>query len=127
MEVHIRILAILHIALAIVSIVAVVVILAAYGGPVGVLHMDSLDGNVTTFEGMVWTAIWIFWLLLAGPCAIAGMGLWRLRPWARPLTLILSIINLVNIPFGTLVAVYGFWAVTAQEVEPLFDAKLRRY
>jgi hypothetical protein len=126
MELHIRVLGYLHIALGVGAALAVIIILASYGGPMGVLHMGSLDGNQTTVEGTVWTGIWIFLLLIALPCIMAGQGLLRFQPWARPFTMVLSILNLINVPFGTAVAIYGFWAVTAPEVDPLFDERRRR-
>jgi hypothetical protein len=125
MELHIRILGYLYIAMGIAAVLAVAIILGAYRGPMGVLHMGSLDGNQTTDDGMIWTVVWVFWLVIAGPCLMAGQGLLGFKPWARPFTMVLSILNLANVPFGTLLSIYSFWACTTPEVEPLFEKKRR--
>jgi len=41
------------------------------------------------------------------PSIIAGIGLLRRQSWARVLSIVLSVIHLFNIPFGTALGVYG--------------------
>jgi len=58
--------------------------------------------------------------VLALPGIVAGIGLLQFRPWARILTLILSGFDLLHVPFGTLLGVYGFWVLLSRETEQLF-------
>jgi hypothetical protein len=36
------------------------------------------------------------------------------------LTIILSVIHLFSVPFGTALGIYGLWVLLQQETEPLF-------
>jgi hypothetical protein len=51
---------------------------------------------------------------------ITGIGLLRLRPWARIAGIVISIIGLKMIPFGTIVGVYGLWVLFSKDTERLF-------
>lgn len=50
-----------------------------------------------------------------------GVGLRRRRPWARPVALVLSVLNLFFLPFGTALAVYAFWVLLSNETRQTFD------
>lgn len=39
----------------------------------------------------------------------AGFGLLRMQPWARPIAIVVSMIQLFVIPFGTALSVLGLW------------------
>jgi len=51
---------------------------------------------------------------------IAGIGLLQFQPWARVLTIVLSVLYLIHVPFGTALGVYGLWALLSQDSERLF-------
>ena len=40
---------------------------------------------------------------------IAGFGLLRLQPWARPIAIAVSLIQLFVIPFGTALGILALW------------------
>lgn len=40
---------------------------------------------------------------------VAGFGLLRMQPWARPIAIVVSMIQLFVIPFGTALGVLGLW------------------
>jgi len=54
---------------------------------------------------------------------IAGIGLLQFRPWAQPVTIAVSILNLIHIPFGTAVGIYGLWVLFQDETKALMKAK----
>jgi cytochrome bd-type quinol oxidase subunit 2 len=58
-------------------------------------------------------------LLFAGACVAAGRGLRRRDHWARPLALLLSLINLLIVPFGTVLGAYGFWVLLRERSRQL--------
>jgi hypothetical protein len=70
--------------------------------------------------GITGAALGVFILLLSLPGVIAGFGLLKYKPWARILTIVLSALNLMNIPFGTIVGVYGLWVMLSDEGSRLF-------
>jgi len=59
-------------------------------------------------------------LIFSLPAIIAGIGLLKFRPWARILTIVLCAIDLVNVPIGTAIGIYGLWVLLSTQTEPLF-------
>jgi len=59
-------------------------------------------------------------LLRLRPSIIAGVGLLHFKPWARVLAIILSVIHLFSVPFGTALGIYGLWVLLQRETESLF-------
>ena len=49
--------------------------------------------------------------VLALPGIIGGWGLFTDRTWGKPVVLVLSVLQLANIPFGTALGIYSFWAL----------------
>jgi uncharacterized membrane protein (DUF2068 family) len=58
-------------------------------------------------------------LFLAGGVLgiIAGWGLLDRQPWARTLAIVLGVINLIHIPFGTALGIYTLWVLLPAESE----------
>jgi len=54
------------------------------------------------------------------PGLIAGIGLLKLRPWARILGIVVAVLYLIHIPFGTIVGIYGLWVLFNKDTERLF-------
>ena len=55
------------------------------------------------------------------PGLAAGYGLLKFKPWARILGIVLSALNLINIPLGTMLGAYGLWVLFSSDTERLFD------
>jgi len=70
--------------------------------------------------GFTGVALGVFMLMLSVPGIIAGAGLLKYRPWARILTIVLSALNLMNIPIGTILGVYGLWVMLSEDGSRLF-------
>jgi hypothetical protein len=49
------------------------------------------------------------------PNLAAGIGLLCCKPWSRRVVVIARIVNLLNLPFGPLLAGYGLWTVVQKE------------
>jgi uncharacterized SAM-binding protein YcdF (DUF218 family) len=60
---------------------------------------------------------------LSAPGLIAGIGLLTFKPWASTLTIIVSALHLLNIPFGTALGIYGLWILLKDETKALIKAK----
>ncbi len=63
-----------------------------------------------------------FFLILALPQIIGGIGLMRKREWGRILILIVSFFHLLSFPLGTALAVYSFVILLKEETVKLFAA-----
>ena len=61
--------------------------------------------------GIIGFSVGALLVVLGGPGLAAGYGLLHRKPWARMLALVLGILNLVNIPIGTVMGVYTLWVL----------------
>lgn len=122
---HVRILGYLHIVFGALGILGAVAVLVVFGGIAGIVGLASNrdpDALVAVpVLGILGAAIAILVLLLSLPGLIAGAGLLKFRPWARILTIVLSVLNLLNVPIGTALGVYGFWVLLRPDTEALFQ------
>jgi len=71
--------------------------------------------------GIIGCLIFVFVMLVSIPGLIAGVGLLKLRPWARILGIVISAVNILNFPFGTALGVYGLWVLLSTETIALFE------
>ena len=121
---HVKVLGILFIALGLLGLVGVLVIALVFGGAAGIVSVAADDPEATAIAvpilGTVGTAIGVFILIISLPDIVAGIGLLERRPWARILGIVLSLLGLLNFPFGTAVGAYGLWVLFSPETEALF-------
>lgn len=120
MDEHIKILGILYTAFSALGLIAGLIVFVAITGG-GLISGNEAAITITSIVG---TAIAGILLLLSAPGIIGGMGLLKRQSWARVLVLVLGIINLLNIPFGTALGIYTIWVLTNKETEALFAAQL---
>ncbi|HEX4773538.1 MAG TPA: hypothetical protein VH351_22090 [Bryobacteraceae bacterium] len=52
---------------------------------------------------------------------VAGWGLLTWKNWARILTIVLGVLNLINFPFGTALGIYTLWVLLPAESEKEFQ------
>jgi hypothetical protein len=118
---HVKILAILNIVWGGLLVVAAVIVFAVMGGVAGLISRDVTgDAQAAPVVGFIGLCVAVFLLVLSAPSIIAGVGLLKFQPWARILTIILSALHLLNIPFGTALGIYGLWVLLNAQTEPLF-------
>jgi hypothetical protein len=124
METHVKVLGVLHIVLAAFGLLAALVIVLATGTIAGIIGTSGDPDARTAIPilGLAGGALATFLVLLSVPGLVAGWGLLNLRPWARVLTVVLSVLLLVHVPFGTVVGIYGLWVLLSKQTEPLFAA-----
>ncbi|MBE3072319.1 MAG: hypothetical protein IMZ67_05030 [Acidobacteria bacterium] len=88
---------------------------AASGEPGARIAASFLAGLFLTLSvlGLLWGAVHLW-------CAFA---LQRGRDWARPIGIVLGILDLVVLPFGTALGAYGLWVLTHRDVRAAFAAE----
>ena len=118
MRSHVQAVAWLHIGLGLLGILGAVVIFLTIAG--GGLLSGELEAIAVT--GTIATVVATFIFLISVPGIIAGWGLLKYRPWARLLTLVVAVFELLNVPFGTLLGVYSFWVLLNERTKPLFSS-----
>ena len=124
MQSHVRILGILHIVFGALGILIGLGLLALFGGIAGVVGMNagSDDAAIAVpILGGIGGLIFLFTAAVSIPGIIAGMALLSYKPWARILTIIISILDLIQFPFGTALGFYGIWVLFSREGQALFE------
>ena len=103
---HVRILGWLHVALGIFDLLlgmAAFGIMSGIGVASGDPHAFGVMSLIGGFAGAVM-------LVMAIPNLLCGIGLLRnWGGWVIVLAVILGLINVMNVPVGTAIAVYTFW------------------
>jgi hypothetical protein len=115
-EKHITILGMLHIARG-----AIVLLLGMLGfgffAGIGVLSGDATAMGIL---GLIGTLAIVFMSVIAIPSILAGAGLLQRREWGRILALVVGILSLIDIPFGTALGVYTLWALMNDDIKKVF-------
>lgn len=111
MERHINVVAALQIAYSILGLLIAGVIFAVF-------HLigdfvDDQEANLVL--GIIANVVMVASLVLSIPGILAGLGLYKRKEWARILTLIISVLNLISFPLGTALGVYSIWALVQPE------------
>lgn len=122
---HVRILGWLNIVLGGLGLLGAAVVFLVFGGIAGIVgiagHHDPDAARVAIpVLGILGTVIPFIIALLSLPGIIVGVGLLRFQGWARILGIILSALNLLHVPIGTLLGIYGLWVLLQPETERLF-------
>jgi hypothetical protein len=113
MATHVRILGILHIVFGVMGLLFALVLLLIFGGVAGVVRMSDQgpDAQVAVpILAAIGTFVFFVLLILSLPGIIAGIGLLQFRPWARILTIVLSALELMSVPFGTAIDLWSLGA-----------------
>jgi|SRR5579871_372092 len=121
---HVKILGILHIIYAGLVILAGVGVLFVMGGIasiVGISDHSSEAAAAGPILGVIGAGIFFFLMLMSLPGLIGGFGLMRFQPWARILVIVLSAFELISVPFGTALGIYGLWVLLNGETERMFQ------
>jgi hypothetical protein len=124
METHVKVLAVLHIAMGALGVLGACVLMAIFGGAAGIVGAtgDPDARLAVPIIGITGMALVLFVLVRSLPGLFIGIGLLKFRSWARIGGIVLSIFDLILFPFGTVVGVYGLWVLFSKETEQLFGA-----
>jgi len=121
---HLTILAVLHFLLSAVGLFTAGIILVSTVAAGAVLGVQS-SPDVPAWTGMLVGTVGTIVALVFGALALPGLalayGLAKRRPWARPLGLVLGVIDLIHFPFGTIVGAYTLWAMLQSETTVLLN------
>jgi hypothetical protein len=120
----VKVLGVLYIALSALTLFAALFLAFAVGTASSIVDIaaEPQDAAVALpIIGVAGTALVVFLLAISLPGLITGIGLLKLQPWARIVGIVLSAINLINIPFGTVLGIYGLWVLLNKETEQMFS------
>lgn len=126
MESHVKLLGVLYIIFGVFGLFVALIVLAIFGGVAGLVRTTAGEGPGAAIGvpllGVVGGLLFLMLAVVSSPCVIAGVGLLKRREWARVLTIVLCVLNVFNIPLGTVLGIYGLWVLFHQQTVPLFQA-----
>ncbi len=67
------------------------------------------------FAPILFLGLGVLFLAIGGARAITGYGLLKVRSWGRVVALIMAFLMLLDLPFGTALAVYTLWVLLPAE------------
>jgi hypothetical protein len=121
-ETHVKALGVLHLVLGALGVLSALVLLLIFGGAAGIVGAtgDPEAHIAIPILGITGMALIVFVLARSLPGFIIGIGLLKHRSWARIGGIVLSIFDLIWVPFGTIVGIYGLWVLFSKDTERLF-------
>ena len=122
MDTHVKVLGVLHIALGALGLLGALLLIVVFGGAAGIVGASGDPDAAVALPiiGITGTALVVFVTALSLPGVIIGIGLVQFRSWARIGGLVLSVCDLIWIPFGTVLGVYGLWVLLSKDTERAF-------
>jgi hypothetical protein len=122
MDIHVKVLGALQIAFGVIGLLFAILMVFVFGGAAGIV---GASGNpdasfAVPIIGLTGMALVGFITVTSLPSLLVGVGLLKFRPWARIAGIVLSIVVLVMVPFGTIIGVYGLWVLFSRDTERLF-------
>ncbi len=125
MDRHVKILAVLNIVWGSLGLLGALILLAVFGSALGIIgaaaHNQAEAGVAIPIVGAVGAFIIFVILITSIPAIVAGIGLLRLASWGRIVGIIVSVLHLLNVPFGTALGIYGLWVLLSSESQHLFE------
>lgn len=127
MHTHIKVLGWLHIVAGIIGILIGLGVFAFFGGIAGLIGMtDDSEGRFVAIPimGALGGIVLVVMLVISIPGIIAGWGLVNFRSWSRVLGIVLSALHLLNVPFGTVLGIYGLWVLLNDQTTAILEGRL---
>ncbi len=125
MQTHVKVVAVAFIVFGALGVLAAMALMAVFGGAAGIVGASAdPEGAAIALPiiGLTGTFLTIFLFAVSVPLLITGFGLLSWRPWARVLGIVLCAIQLIHIPLGTLLGIYGLWVLLNNDTERLFSS-----
>jgi hypothetical protein len=129
---HIKILGVLNIIMGSLTALAGLAVVLFMGGLASIMaaggfsDTSSSDAEnarmVAPWMGLIGLIIAIFLVAVAVPAILGGWGLLKYKSWSRILMLIVSGLNLLHIPFGTALGIYGLWVLLNEQSRQLLES-----
>jgi len=123
MEQHVKILGMLHVILSGMGVLGALAIFFLFGGLAGLVGIAQRSPDAAfavPFLGGLGTILCVVILVFSVPGLIGGIGLLNMAHWSRVWMIVISALDLISVPFGTALGIYGLWALTKPETEALF-------
>lgn len=128
MRAHVHLVAVLHIVLNALCLVTGLGFLAVWllgasfvGGAAGAEHGAATGGVLGVALSLLGVLIALCLIAPGLPGFVGGIALLRGRGWARWVLVVVSALQLLNVPLGTAVGVYSLWVLLHPETDRLLS------
>jgi hypothetical protein len=91
----------------------------------GIFHGTRFIPGVPYFLHGMLSSIGFVFIIGAVLGLAAGWGLMQREPWARMLAIVLGVVNLFDLPFGTAMGIYTLWVLLPAESEREYRETVR--
>jgi hypothetical protein len=118
MKQHVSFVGALHIGFGLLGLVGAMAIYFGFHLIFNFIEDEPIAQEVLSLVGNILALILLFFSSLG---IIGGIGLFSYRPWSRILVMIVSAMNCLNVPVGTVKGVYSIWVLMQPETIELFD------
>jgi hypothetical protein len=121
MKTHVQVVAALHMAMGALSLLGAIAVFVCLGIAGGIVIVQAGHGGpqAAGVLGIVAVMLGGFLALLSLPGLVGGWALLSGRSWARPFVLVVSAFHAFNVPFGTALCIYSFWALLQEPEQPV--------
>ncbi len=86
----------------------------------GISFIPDMGYEAPVILRTVGLGVGMFFVVLSAPEVIAGIGLLKRQEWGRVLVLVEAFLNLIVIPFGTILGIYSIVILLNDETVRLF-------
>jgi hypothetical protein len=124
METHVKVVGVLNIVFSLLGLCLAGLLTLIFAGSAAVVaaNTDADSQIAIPIIGLTGSALVGFLLIWSLPGVIVGIGILKRRPWARIGGIVVAVLALIAIPFGTVFGVYSLWVLFSQETERLFSS-----
>ena len=120
MEKHVKLISVLWIVYGALGLIWAFII---FGTLIGVSFIPDIDEEAVYILRSVGVFVSAIIGIFSLPEVITGIGLLKRKEWARILSMVLSFLNLLAIPFGTALSIYTLVIMFKDETAELFQSK----
>ena len=115
---HVKIIGILWIVFGALSLIGAIFMFMLLTGISFIPDLDAPASGILRFVGIF---VGSFLAVMGLPKIIGGVGLLKGEEWGRILTLIVSFLSLLNVPFGTALGIYSIVILMNKETAAQFQ------
>ena len=129
LDIHVRVAAWLHIVMGALGVCVVAILglmFGAFGAIAGASAQGHNDGAIIGAIAGLGAVVFLFIMAFPALEIVGGVLLLRGSPVGRVLTLVFSVLSLLNFPIGTAAGGYSLWALM-REVAPPMPANVQAY
>jgi len=116
MKQHVTIVGVLQIIFSVLGLLLALFLFLVITGA-GFISGEQEAMFITSIVG---TFLGLFLTIISLPGLIGGIFLLKYKEWARILTIIVGIVGLINLPFGTALGIYTLWTLLNADTVQLF-------